>query len=89
MGFIGLLLEASGNMVTKIFVANKDHSEGGAVVETKSTSSPLHITGSNNIRNEYVRPIHLHGKNIALYASTGSISTTTPSYLKIEVYKAK
>ena len=41
---------------------------------------PLHISGSSRRRDEYQRPIHLHGREIVLYsasASNGSAKTTS------------
>ena len=57
--YIGLLMDASDQMVAKIFV--KDDKPVKEI-------STVFITGSGNQLDEYTRPISMHGQNINLYA---------------------
>lgn len=69
--------------VFKFFIDGQDKDERG---NTK-TDTPLHFSSSKNLKNEYVRPIHLHGNEVTLYATPAlgdnSCINTSPNRISI------
>lgn len=53
--------------VFKFFIDGHTKDNEGKVSE----NTPLHFSSSSNPKNEYARPIHLHGNEIVLYATPG------------------
>ena len=72
--YIGLKLDAGDNRIAKIFVKNDDKND-----------STLYISGSDSVKNEYMRPISLHGDGISLYSSSSNNDKqTTNQFIKID-----
>ncbi len=71
--FAGANIDINGVSLFKMFTDVGD-TRGGT----------LYLSGSNNVNNEYVRPMSLHGDTISLYAGVSSADRTSPNSVIVQ-----
>lgn len=79
--YVGATFDYDDDALFKFYVDLQDT----ASAETRT----LHLSSGTSKSNEYQRSMHLHGKEVALYAASSSVSQTTDDYLVIGTKAAR